>query len=169
LPTPLQRSASLDLVIGVDTAVMHVAGGLAKPVWMLLPDPADWRWLENCHDSAWYPTMRLFPPARSQRLGRRDTARDRRGRSTSSRKIARRVPWIVLATRIASSPPLMPVAALGAKLVDGMSRVAETRMGLVQHFPDRSEASESIAMYGEYLQPSARLRWRRSSSRHDGD
>ena len=50
----------LDLVIGVDTAVMHVAGGLAKPVWMLLPDPADWRWLENRDDSAWYPTMRLF-------------------------------------------------------------------------------------------------------------
>ena len=47
----------------------------------------------------------------------------------------------------------MPIAALEAKLFDGMSRVAETRMGLVQHFPDRSEASESIAVYGEYLQP----------------
>jgi len=56
-------------------------------------------------------------------------------------------------TRSAGSPPLIPVAALEAKLFEGMSRVAETRMGLVQHFPDRSEASESIAVYGEYLQP----------------
>ena len=52
--------SELDLVIGVDTAAMHVAGGLAKPVWMLLPDPADWRWQENRDDNAWYPTMRLF-------------------------------------------------------------------------------------------------------------
>jgi hypothetical protein len=34
-----------------------------------------------------------------------------------------------------------------------MSRVAETRMGIVQYFPDRSEASQAIELYGEYLQP----------------
>ncbi|MHB8533817.1 MAG: tetratricopeptide repeat protein [Sulfuricaulis sp.] len=51
---------TLDLVISVDTAVAHVAGALAKPVWTLIPFAPDWRWLLNRNDSPWYPTMRLF-------------------------------------------------------------------------------------------------------------
>ena len=49
----------LDLVISVDTAIVRLAGGLAKPVWTLLPFAPDWRWLMDRHDSPWYPTMRL--------------------------------------------------------------------------------------------------------------
>lgn len=52
--------ASLDLVISVDTAVAHLAGALAKPVWLLLPHVPEWRWLIDRDDSPWYPTMRLF-------------------------------------------------------------------------------------------------------------
>jgi hypothetical protein len=52
--------ANLDLVISVDTAMVHLAGALAKPVWTLLPLVPDWRWLLNRSDSPWYPTMRLF-------------------------------------------------------------------------------------------------------------
>ena len=52
--------AHLDLIITVETAVAHLAGALAKPVWTLLPFMPAWRWLLERNDSPWYPTMRLF-------------------------------------------------------------------------------------------------------------
>lgn len=52
--------ANLDLVIAVDTAAAHLAGAMGRPVWVLLPFAADWRWLLHRDDSPWYPTMRLF-------------------------------------------------------------------------------------------------------------
>jgi tetratricopeptide (TPR) repeat protein len=52
--------AMLDLVITVDTSVCHLAGGLGKPVWVLLPWVTDWRWLRDREDNPWYPTMRLY-------------------------------------------------------------------------------------------------------------
>ena len=51
---------NLDLIITVDTAIAHLAGGLGTPVWVLLPQPADWRWMLERTDSPWYPTMHLF-------------------------------------------------------------------------------------------------------------
>ncbi len=50
----------LDLVISVDTSVVHLAGAIAKPVWVLVPYLPDWRWLLNREDNPWYPTARLF-------------------------------------------------------------------------------------------------------------
>jgi hypothetical protein len=52
--------SALDLVISTDTAVAHLAGALARPVWTALPVVPEWRWLLDRNDSPWYPTMRLF-------------------------------------------------------------------------------------------------------------
>ncbi|MGO8866345.1 MAG: tetratricopeptide repeat protein [Alphaproteobacteria bacterium] len=51
---------ALDLVITVDTAAVHLAGALAKPVWLLNRFDTCWRWLLGRDDSPWYPTLRQF-------------------------------------------------------------------------------------------------------------
>jgi tetratricopeptide (TPR) repeat protein len=58
--------ANLDLVISVDTAVVHLAGALGKPVFLLDRYDHCWRWLSGRADSPWYPAMRIF---RQQRIG----------------------------------------------------------------------------------------------------
>jgi hypothetical protein len=50
----------VDLVISSDTSLVHLAGAMGKPVWVLLQYDADWRWLIGRSDSPWYPTARLF-------------------------------------------------------------------------------------------------------------
>jgi ADP-heptose:LPS heptosyltransferase len=52
----------LDLVIMTDSAVVHLAGAMGKPVWVLLGHNAHWQWLLERSDSPWYPSLRLFRP-----------------------------------------------------------------------------------------------------------
>lgn len=49
----------MDLIITVDTSIAHLAGALARPVWILLCRIPDWRWFVDRTDSPWYPTARL--------------------------------------------------------------------------------------------------------------
>ena len=51
---------SLDLVISVDTAVLHLAAALGKPVWGLMSNPTGYLWMNEREDSPWYPTVKLF-------------------------------------------------------------------------------------------------------------
>jgi tetratricopeptide (TPR) repeat protein len=50
----------LDVVVSVDTAVAHLAGALGKPVVIMLPHAADFRWMRDRDDTPWYPTAKLI-------------------------------------------------------------------------------------------------------------
>jgi tetratricopeptide (TPR) repeat protein len=50
----------LDLVIGCDSAVVHLAGALGRPTWVALSNVAEWRWGLEGDTTPWYPTARLF-------------------------------------------------------------------------------------------------------------
>lgn len=52
--------ANLDMVIGVDTAVIHLAGALGCRVWVLSRFDGCWRWLRRRWDNPWYPSLTLF-------------------------------------------------------------------------------------------------------------
>jgi hypothetical protein len=54
------RMQSLDLIISVDSMPAHLAGALGLPVWTLLHEQCDWRWMSCGERTPWYPTMRLF-------------------------------------------------------------------------------------------------------------
>ena len=51
---------SLDIVVGVDTAVMHLAGAMGKPCILLLPWSPDWRWELDGDFTIWYSTMHIL-------------------------------------------------------------------------------------------------------------
>jgi hypothetical protein len=52
---------NLDLVISVDTSVLHLAASLGKETWLLNRLNSCWRW-NSCNKTRtpWYPTMKIF-------------------------------------------------------------------------------------------------------------
>jgi tetratricopeptide (TPR) repeat protein len=55
---------ALDLVVTVDTSIAHLAGGLGKRTFLMLPYNADFRWMADRDDTPWYPATRLFRQTR---------------------------------------------------------------------------------------------------------
>jgi tetratricopeptide (TPR) repeat protein len=142
----------MDLILGVDTSVVHLAGALAKPVWVLLPKPADWRWLEEREDTPWYPTMRLF---RQRRQDDWDEVIDRVTRELKAWVDEPRGPSPKVEEHVsagASALPQQAVALTAPHHIRGLSQVAQTRIGYLQYFPDQPWIGKSIEWYGEHTQ-----------------
>jgi tetratricopeptide (TPR) repeat protein len=139
---------ALDLVISVDTSVAHLAGALGKPVWLLVAEPADWRWMRAREDTPWYPTMRLF---RQRAPGAWDDVVDRV-------RVALEEPVQAVETPLGASVragnalprPRKPEEWL-AEHPRGYAAVAETACGILQYLPDILPMGPSLACYGEYL------------------
>lgn len=55
---------TMDHVIAIDTGIAHLAGALGKPLWIMLPYRADWRWMRDREDTRWYPQARIFRQTR---------------------------------------------------------------------------------------------------------
>ena len=68
---------ALDMVVSVQTATVHLAGALGKPVWVAIPAVAEWRYLERGETMPWYPSARLF---RQERTGEWGPVMERIGR-----------------------------------------------------------------------------------------
>ena len=149
--------SQLDLVICVDTAVGHLAGAMGKPVWLLLPQPADFRWLEEREDSPWYPTMRLF-----RQRGQQDWEEVVRRVEVALRKrvegdMSQMMPEANRRTRNTRAMVQVANAWPPPGHRPGFSAVAETRVGILQYLPDEPELGVSIGWYGEYLQSQLEL------------
>jgi tetratricopeptide (TPR) repeat protein len=52
--------SKLDLLVTIDTSVVHLAGALGLPSFVLLLYTSDWRWFDSGDSSPWYPSLRLF-------------------------------------------------------------------------------------------------------------
>lgn len=49
----------MDLIITIDTALVHLAGAMGKPTWLLLPYDSEWRWGTK-NTTKWYPSVKIL-------------------------------------------------------------------------------------------------------------
>jgi len=52
--------ANLDLVVSVDSAVLHLAGQLGKSTWGLIPLNSDFKWALGTDLTPWYDNVKLY-------------------------------------------------------------------------------------------------------------
>ncbi len=125
---------NLDLVITIDSAIAHVAGGLGVPVWIVLHRTPDWRWMLDREDSPWYPTAVLF---RQKSFGAWEEV-FQRVREELGRLVA----------RSRQLPPLLVEISAG-ELIDKLTilRVKSERVrdpGKLQHVRQEKETLERV-------------------------
>jgi tetratricopeptide (TPR) repeat protein len=51
---------ALDLVLSVQTSIVHLGGALGRPVWVMVPAVAEWRYLQSGGRMPWYPSVRVW-------------------------------------------------------------------------------------------------------------
>ena len=60
---------AMDLIITVDTSILHLAGAIGKPTFALISWNGDWRWKLEGKDTEWYPSVKLFRQKKIKRMG----------------------------------------------------------------------------------------------------
>jgi len=50
----------MDAVVGVDTAIVHLAGAIGASAGLLLPYARDWRWVLREDHLPWYPRIQAY-------------------------------------------------------------------------------------------------------------
>jgi FkbM family methyltransferase len=148
---------NLDLVVAADTAVAHLAGALARPVWIALQQVPDWRWMLEREDSPWYPTARLFRQRRSgdwNELFARMANELMRVISGEHERLLLQKPTSAAKQDIVPGP----VARMPSRReVTGASATAlkECRHGRMLFLKNDSYIGRSLDLYGEYSEGEA--------------
>ncbi|MCC7116129.1 MAG: hypothetical protein IT520_17295 [Burkholderiales bacterium] len=140
----------LDLLISVDTGLAHLAAAMGKEVWLVLPRPADHRWMLEGERTPWYPTMRLF---RQERPGAWKEVVARVA-GELRRRAAARPPFEATATgnRIVESPDRAPLRPAVDEPTPHLAVAVQTRLGFVRMDPDAGDEGRSLEYYGEWLE-----------------
>jgi tetratricopeptide (TPR) repeat protein/precorrin-6B methylase 2 len=139
--------ATLDLVISVDTSVAHLAGALEKPLWVLLPTPAEWRWMDDRSDSDWYPTATLF---RQRTRGDwasviTEVVAELTSIANSGLEVSQRSK-AVTPSGIARAPGFLPI-----DIPEDLAAISEAREGIFMFPADhRFKEGVSLKLYGEW-------------------
>lgn len=141
----------MDLVISVCTSVAHLAGALGAPLWVMLHRAADWRWFVDRDDSPWYPGARLFRQVRRGQwddvVGRVALALAERGRAPASTQTPQ------VDARVPPAPPAVTRPGEAPGYEAGRNAVAHARAGILEYVAGDGAAGDSVAWYGEWLQP----------------
>jgi ADP-heptose:LPS heptosyltransferase len=51
---------NIDLVITIDSSIVHLAGAMGVKTWLLLGNGSDWRWFDNENECLWYENVELL-------------------------------------------------------------------------------------------------------------
>lgn len=152
--------AEMDLVVSVCTGPAHIAGAMGKPVWTMISEPPDLRWLVGREDSPWYPTMRIF---RQRTPGHWEDVVENVARAMAQGPAA----WESLAAGRGARAGAAKGA--GTPLLDdnidaGMAGLTETRHGLFMFDPGEGLVGLSLERCGEWLEERLALALRFSRS-----
>ena len=60
LESMLSLLALIDEYVGVSNTNMHLRAAAGKAARVLVPAPAEWRWMASCHRSPWFPDFSVY-------------------------------------------------------------------------------------------------------------
>ena len=52
--------SSIDLLITIDSSIVHMAGALGVKTFLMLPYTAEWRWFNDTKTTPWYNSVKIF-------------------------------------------------------------------------------------------------------------